>query len=46
MPIGLLQGARLVSPVNVGEPVRWDQVSLPDSLALRLFRGLLSEAGL
>ena len=41
VPIGLLQGAELIQPLRAGETVCWDQVRLPDSLALRIFRTLL-----
>lgn len=43
-PIGLLQGARVETAVQAGETLRWDQVSLPPSRALDLFRQLLAQA--
>lgn len=42
VPIGLLQHCRLTAPLAAGERVRWQQVELPDSLALRLFHTLLN----
>ncbi|PKM22966.1 MAG: NAD(P)-dependent oxidoreductase [Gammaproteobacteria bacterium HGW-Gammaproteobacteria-14] len=43
VPIGLLQHARLRTPVEAGQRLRWDQVELPPSLALTLFQQLLTE---
>jgi len=33
-----------VGTIQAGQRVRWDQVELPDSLALRCFRNLLEES--
>lgn len=43
VPIGLLQHCQLIDTIREGDRVRWDQVRLPDSLALRLFNTLLEE---
>ncbi|MCC1496010.1 hypothetical protein [Alcanivorax sp. 1008] len=40
-PIGLLQQATVEKPINAGSPIRWEQISLPESRALTLFRQLL-----
>ena len=42
-PIGLLQNAIVERTIEAGAAIRWDQVSLPDSRALTLFRELLNE---
>lgn len=38
VPIGLLKDARLARLVTAGETLRWSDVELPDSLAVRLAR--------
>ncbi|MZR63227.1 NAD(P)-dependent oxidoreductase [Alcanivorax sp. DP30] len=43
-PIGLMQDCQVVGTIQAGQRVRWDQVELPDSLALRCFRNLLEES--
>ena len=42
-PIGLLQHATVEKPIAAGTAIRWEQVSLPGSRALTLFRKLLDE---
>ena len=43
VPIGLLQDCQLIDTIREGDRVRWDHVTVPDSLALRLFNTLLEE---
>jgi predicted homoserine dehydrogenase-like protein len=43
VPIGLLQGATLARAVAAGEVVAFDDVKLPQSRALELWRATLSE---
>jgi predicted homoserine dehydrogenase-like protein len=38
VPIGLLTGATVMTPIAAGEIVRFSQVQLPDSFGLRLWR--------
>ena len=43
VPIGLLQHCILQSHVTAGEPLRWNQVTLPESLALARFKQLIMD---
>lgn len=43
VPLGLLERCRLVAPVEAGEALTWDHVSLPGSLALELCQSLPRE---
>lgn len=42
-PIGLLQYATVEKPIDAGTAIRWEQISLPESRALTLFRKLLAK---
>jgi predicted homoserine dehydrogenase-like protein len=42
-PIGLLQNVVVEKSVEAGTAIRWDQISLPESRALTLFRQLLQK---
>ena len=44
VPIGLIQAATVVEPVARGEVVRFDQIDLPDSLALKLWGEISARA--
>ena len=44
VPIGLLAGATVERPVAAGETVRFADVSVPESLALRAWRWTLDAA--
>ncbi len=45
VPIGLIQGATVVEPVAKGDVVRFDQIQLPDSLALKLWGEIKAQTG-
>jgi predicted homoserine dehydrogenase-like protein len=45
VPLCLLQQCELTAPVAEGQPVHWDQVRLPGSLALDLFRQIRGADG-
>jgi predicted homoserine dehydrogenase-like protein len=40
VPLGLLDGARLLRHIDAEETITLDDVDLPDSRALELWRGL------
>jgi len=45
VPIGLLEEAVLKVPVEAGQMLTWDEVELPDSLALTAWRGIVERTG-